>query len=307
MILNGRQLCTPVTYEKIVALAGGEGFAEDSGRVTVTFHHAPQAKSEGSLTKGETVLVNDRTTIEVVGIMKEYFLAGPGSTASAIPPVRKAVRRTSELGVAGDYYEFGVFRGSTLYNAYDEATSIGNASMHFWGFDSFQGLPEIEGIDSNPLLGSKKDSPPIFHPGDYQCTLENVVYHLTDCGVDWNRIDLVPGWFEESLKPTGSPPTPCPSVWHKMERAAVVLVDCDLYVSAVPVLEFISPLLQTGTILIFDEYWNLGEDAGEMLAHREFSERHPEIVSKPLSKFEISTDPSGVVSFGPRAFTIERK
>jgi hypothetical protein len=92
-----------------------------------------------------------------------------------------------------------------------------------------------------------------------------------------------------------------------MGKAAVVLVDCDLYASAVPVLEFVAPLLQTGTILIFDEYWNLGEDAGERRAHREFSERHPEIVSRPLSRFEVSTEPSSIASTGPRAFMIERK
>lgn len=212
--------------------------------------------------------------------MKEYFLTGPGSGMTGIPLVREALRRTNRLGILGDYYEFGIFRGSTLYNAYDEATRLGNTSMHFWGFDSFQGLPEVKGIDSN------RD---IFHRGDYECTLENVIIHLTDCGVDWSRIDLISGWFEESLK---SGPT------DRMRKAAVILVDCDLYVSTVPVLDFILPLLQTGTVLIFDEYGNLGENSGEALAHLEFSERYPEIISRS----KIGVNPSS----GPRAFTIER-
>jgi len=169
--------------------------------------------------------------------------------------VRRALK---EATVAGDYYEFGVWEGQSLWAAYSFVVNeVGDTSMHFWGFDSFQGLPYTESV---------------FNKGDYLCYLETVRRSLTDLGVDWNRIDLIPGWFEESLK---SGPT------DKMRKAAVVLVDCDIYVSTVPVLEFVSHLLQAGTIVIFDEYTHLGMEQGERRAQLEFSERHPEWIFKP--------------------------
>jgi hypothetical protein len=60
-------------------------------------------------------------------------------------------------------------------------------------------------------------------------------------------------------------------------KAAVIYVDCDLYLSTIPVLEFIVPFLQPGTVIVFDD-WNCflaDPDKGERRAWREFRERHP--------------------------------
>lgn len=56
-------------------------------------------------------------------------------------------------------------------------------------------------------------------------------------------------------------------------------MDCDLYLSTVPVLEFVKDLLQKGTVIIFDD-WNCfwaDPDKGERRAWREFCERYPEL------------------------------
>ena len=45
----------------------------------------------------------------------------------------------------GDYYEFGLFRGFTFLTAYQTAESLGISNMQFHGFDSFEGLPDLEG------------------------------------------------------------------------------------------------------------------------------------------------------------------
>ena len=58
-------------------------------------------------------------------------------------------------------------------------------------------------------------------------------------------------------------------------KAAVIYVDCDLYESTVPVLKFIKPFLQRGTIIVFDD-WNCfhgDPDRGERRAFKEFMDK----------------------------------
>jgi hypothetical protein len=61
------------------------------------------------------------------------------------------------------------------------------------------------------------------------------------------------------------------------KKAAVVYVDCDLYKSTVPVLQFVRPFLQKGTVIVFDD-WNCyhGDPTlGERRAWAEFCVAHP--------------------------------
>lgn len=165
-------------------------------------------------------------------------------------------------GIQGDYFEFGLFRGFTLWHAQRAAKQRNISRMRFFGFDSFQGLPAIEGNDREAGL---------FISGDYRCSRSTVERMLSEHGFDWQQGILVEGFFEQvltdSLKET-----------HSMRRAALVMVDCDLYQSTAPVLSFIADLLQDGTIILFDDWYCFGEesDQGEPRAFREFLDVHSE-------------------------------
>ena len=65
---------------------------------------------------------------------------------------------------------------------------------------------------------------------------------------------------------------------------SICLIDVDLYDSCVPVLEFIKDYLVEGSILLFDDYNQMGEDddSGERRALIEFEERHPEFKKEHL-------------------------
>ena len=62
-------------------------------------------------------------------------------------------------------------------------------------------------------------------------------------------------------------------------KAAIVWIDCDLYESTVPVLDFIVPFVQTGTIFCFDDWFSFAGHfmKGEIRATREWLERNPDI------------------------------
>ncbi len=111
--------------------------------------------------------------------------------------------------------------------------------MRFFGFDSFAGLPRPEGIDATTEE---------FHEGDYRCDRQQVAASLTTYGFDWSRAELIAGFFDDSLRPALVQQ-------HSMRPVAVALIDCDLYSSTVPVLRFLAPQLQDGSILLFDD-WN---------------------------------------------------
>ena len=57
------------------------------------------------------------------------------------------------------------------------------------------------------------------------------------------------------------------------------MIDCDLYESTVPVLDFITDIVGQGTIIIFDDWYRFkgSTEHGEQRACKEWLERNPHI------------------------------
>jgi hypothetical protein len=86
------------------------------------------------------------------------------------------------------------------------------------------------------------------------------------------------------------------------KKAAVVYVDCDLYQSTVPVLEFVKDFLQRGTVIVFDD-WNCfwaDPEKGERRAWSEFCARYPEL---RFEEFVTTSMQKSFVYVGMRAAT----
>jgi hypothetical protein len=132
----------------------------------------------------------------------------------------------------GDVLEFGVFQGDSL-----SVFAQRCPDRHVYGFDSFEGLPDDWW---NRPKGTFKTEPPRF-------SLPNVT--------------LVKGLFAESL----------PRFLTEWPgQASIIHVDCVLYQSTMACLLPILARLQTGTVLLFDEYYNYPDFAlHEWLAWRQ--------------------------------------
>jgi len=174
----------------------------------------------------------------------------------------------SRIELEGDYLEFGVFRGETFRNAIRaarqgfRATKEGRFLGRFFAFDSFQGLPPV------PSMNARTN---VYAAGEFaapRASFERTVASVRRHAV----IDVVPGWFADTLNAE----TACRL---RLEKAAFVNVDCDLYESTVTVLEFVTPLLQTGTVLYFDDWFSQrgSMNHGEALAAAEWLARNPQI------------------------------
>jgi predicted O-methyltransferase YrrM len=121
-------------------------------------------------------------------------------------------------GREGLFLEFGVFRGDSI-NRIAELCS----DVTIYGFDSFKGIPEA------------------FHfapAGTF--ALENLP-PVRD------NVTLVDGWFEDTLPRFLS---------EQSASCSFIHIDCDLYSSAHTVLSALAPRIRSGTVILFDEFFN---------------------------------------------------
>jgi hypothetical protein len=171
-------------------------------------------------------------------------------------------RAAGEPGsLLGDYLEFGCAAGASFIHAYHQAAPR-MPWMRFWAFDSFQGLPRPQGLD---LEGEARE-------GLFACDERAFLENLRAAGVDLARVVCVPGWYRETL-------TPELKRAHALSVASIVYIDCDLHQSAVEALNFVSDLVETGTVLIFDEWFTCKGDPrlGEQRACAEWLARNPDV------------------------------
>jgi len=140
----------------------------------------------------------------------------------------------------GLFLEFGTYKGDSI-----NIMAKLRPNLHFTGFDSFIGLPE------RWTVGAKEGA---FDIGG----------SLPDVR---DNVSLVKGFFEDTL------PGWCEE--HKEEKVAFLHDDCDLYSGTVTIFENLKPMLQNGTVIVFDELYNYTEWLhGEYKAFMEFTEKY---------------------------------
>lgn len=167
--------------------------------------------------------------------------------------------------IPGDYLEFGVYLGKTFSYAYRIMAPL-FPEMRFVALDSFEGLPQPKGIDA------LNDYTSGFFEGQFACDIDQFQSNLKLAGVDLNRVLMFKGWFDQTLKTNGAASA-------SVQKIAAAWIDCDLYESTVPVLDFLTDRLSIGSVLLFDDwrcYRNL-PDFGQQRACREWLEANPAI------------------------------
>jgi hypothetical protein len=161
-----------------------------------------------------------------------------------------------ELGVAmsehvpGHIMEFGVANGDSTRVL---RSASARSKKQVFACDSFQGLQEKY---ENCEIGTFACEPPRI-PG----------------------VEIVKGFFEESLTP---------ELASRVGRVALASLDADLYSSTMCALTWLTPLLGTGSLLLFDEF--LGEQESEKRAFEDWSQTTG---IRTVLVAEFLRDPSG--------------
>jgi hypothetical protein len=152
--------------------------------------------------------------------------------------------------VPGNIIEFGVAKGGSTRVL---RRALGRSEKRIFACDSFQGLTEKF---ENAEVGAFACDPPRI-PG----------------------VEIVKGFFEESLTP---------ELAARVGRVAFASCDADLYSSTMCALKWLTPLLGSGSLLLFDEF--LGEKESEKRAFEDWSR---ETGVRTVMVAEFLREPSG--------------
>jgi len=186
--------------------------------------------------------------------------------------------------VPGDILEFGVFGGVSLaLLAEAHECDPKGMSRRIAGFDSFHGLPKGSENHSRWNTGDcskMHEWHPLLRPGE-SVSKDTTLELFRACELDPPELEV--GMFDETIPAT---------IPAKYSAAAVVHIDCDLYESTKLVLNGIAPILQEGTVLMFDEWFAYKGDPqkGEAHAFHDFLEEHQEWGARHYHSYSVFCD-----------------
>jgi Macrocin-O-methyltransferase (TylF) len=186
--------------------------------------------------------------------LREDILFVPGALDAIAPqPVRDLgpadwAMRSSILtylqvsGLRGHFAEFGTFWGRAFFGSFFELHHWLNGS--FYAFDSFAGLSAPDDKETAYTSGDFVEGAYGFNERSFQALADII-------SLPEDRIITVPGFFDETLSPTRAA-----ALGLEAKSISVCRVDCDLLQPTLRVLEFITPLLDDGALIYFDD-WRL--------------------------------------------------
>jgi O-methyltransferase len=198
--------------------------------------------------------------LQLLATALNYQVIRNGGYLESASMVFQAFQYVSHNKIKGDYAEFGVFRGRGIIEAFYASKKFDRKETSFLVFDSFEGLPEIQGADAGGP----------FSQGEFSYSLADFKKNVSSYGVELGRLKITQGFFDSTLKL---------ELRREAPFIAIAWVDCDLYVSTVPVLDYLTDRLVDGAVICFDDWFcfNGGNELGEQKACAEWLEKNPSI------------------------------
>ena len=100
--------------------------------------------------------------------------------------------------------------------------------------------------------------------------------------INLDKVNIIEGYYEDTLNEQLKKK-------YNMSKASIIMIDCDLYNSAKLVLEFVTDIVQDGTILIFDDWFAYKGNRmkGEQLAANEWLEKNSKFKLIPFSRYGV--------------------
>lgn len=146
------------------------------------------------------------------------------------------------LGIQGDICEFGVAQGATSALM---ANDIRKTDKRLWLFDSFEGLsvPTEKDILKDDIFNYGSMEKYAF---SMKCSIDEVKERLKDIDIDQNRIEIVPGFIEDTVKQE--------AVLQNLSCVSFAYIDFDLYEPIRTALEFLHDRTISGSVIVVDDY-----------------------------------------------------
>ncbi|KXZ56456.1 hypothetical protein GPECTOR_1g408 [Gonium pectorale] len=140
------------------------------------------------------------------------------------------------LTVPGDIVETGVYKGGSGIFMCMLLKEWDLCGRTYWGYDSFQGLPE-------PVAEDQGGSGMVGTPGMFNFGLKKTYANFAKYGLtDPTLVKLVPGWFNETL----------PNA--EVKQIAFLRLDGDMFTSTHEALMHLYSKVPVGGIVYVDDY-----------------------------------------------------
>ncbi len=178
--------------------------------------------------------------------------------------IRKAFWHLNLEKLSGDYFEFGVAFGNSLRSAQLASKKsiaprlgVNSQPREFFAFDTFEAFTSSDKDDNHATWTGEKFSFP-FETVKARFRKNPEVKLFKGDVSDLGHDSL---FFKKVMGEIGS-----------NRKVAIAMFDMDLKGPTASALRFLEPMLQNGSILIFDEFYAFGgaEELGESGALREF-------------------------------------
>lgn len=136
--------------------------------------------------------------------------------------------------IKGDYIEFGVFKGKSLYHSFKTANKlIPDSNRVFWGLDSFEGFP----VDNHD-----------FYTGQNFASSKELVEKNFK---RFENVRIIEGYFDKSL---------LDEELQNIKEISFAFIDCDIYESAKVAFDFIKDRLSNGAFVMIDDFTSVDKN-----------------------------------------------
>lgn len=144
--------------------------------------------------------------------------------------------------IDGDYLEFGIYTGSSFCHSIRCAKQLVKIhpaikNTRFFGFDSFKGFGKIQEDEKHPF----------YEDQNFSTDLSKVNKRVSKVSKN-TFVRIIPGFFEESLKPGPD--------FYEIKKSRIIFIDSDTYSSAIEALKFSLPTIQNGTFIMLDDFFS---------------------------------------------------
>ncbi len=136
--------------------------------------------------------------------------------------------------ISGDYIEFGIFKGKTLFHSIKVAKKLKIfQEITFWGLDSFKGFP----VENHEFYLSK----------NFKSSKELVEKPFTK----YENVKIIDGFFEDSVTT---------QQLVSIEKIAFAFVDCDIYESSEVAFKFLKNKIVKGGFIMIDDFTSIDKN-----------------------------------------------
>ncbi len=139
--------------------------------------------------------------------------------------------------VTGDYLEFGVFKGKSLFHSIRCAKKYDLDRVTFYGLDSFEGFPE-----ENHLFYTSEN---------FKTSYEKVKKIFNKK----SNVHLIKGFFNDSLNLKKI---------KNIKNIAFAFIDCDIYESAKPIFDYLENKIPLGGFIMIDDYSSVDKNGNSI-------------------------------------------